>query len=80
MSTKPHNRELDERGTTPQQALAMLQMLRDKAFDGSDEKLSLAIGRTPEELFDIMHGNAEFDDGLIIKTRGLAQQRGVEFE
>ena len=80
MSATLKNQKLDDRGTTPEEARSMLQKLRDDAFEGSDEKLSVAIGRPENELFDVLYGNAEFDDDLMMKTRGLAQQRGVNFE
>lgn len=76
----PHNEDVDERGTTPAQARAMLQKLRDDAFDGNDEKVALALGRTQQEIFDVLHGDAEFDDDLFMKVRGIAQQRNVSLE
>lgn len=69
--------KLDEQGTTTEQARVMLQKLRDDAFEASDEKVALALGRTEQEITDTLHGNATFDDDLLIKVRGIAQQRGV---
>lgn len=80
MTAIPQNREVDERGTTPEEARAMLQKLRDDAFEGSDEKAAVALGRAEQEIFDVLHGNLEFDDDLMMKVRGIAKERGVNLE
>lgn len=74
----PQENKLDDHGTTTEQARAMLQKLRDDAFEASDEKVAVALGRTEQEITDTLHGNAEFDDDLLMKVRGIAQQRGVD--
>jgi DNA-nicking Smr family endonuclease len=76
----PKNESVDEHGTTPEQARAMLQKLRDNAFEGSNEKAALVLGRTEQEISDILQGDAEFDDDLLMKARGIAQQRGVNLD
>lgn len=78
--TPQQNDALDERGTTPAQARAMIQKLRDDAFEGSDEKLAVALGRTEQEIFDILHSETGLDDDLIMKVRGIAQQRNVSID
>lgn len=74
----PQENRLDEQGTTIEQGRAMLQKLRDDAFEANDEKVAVALGRTEQEISDTLHGNAQFDDDLLIKVRGVAQQRGVD--
>lgn len=74
----PQENKLDEQGTTVGQARAMLQKLRDDAFEASDEKVAIALGRTEQEVTDTLSGSAEFDDDLLMKVRGLAQQRGID--
>jgi hypothetical protein len=52
--------------------------LRDRAFDSSDEKLALALGRPTEEIESLIGGEEVIDDDLVMKARGIAQERGVE--
>jgi plasmid maintenance system antidote protein VapI len=78
--TPQQNDALDERGTTPAQARTMIEKLRDNAFDGSDEKLAVALGRTQQEISDILQSETGLDDDLIMKVRGIAQQRNVNIE
>ena len=71
---------LDERGTTPEQAAEIAQKLL-RAFDNDKEKLAVALGRDEEDVAHALSGNSEaFDDDLVIKMRGLAQQRGINLE
>jgi hypothetical protein len=55
-----------------------LQILRDEAFDSSDEKLALALGRTTDEVKRWFSGNEPVDADVLLKARGLAMERGVE--
>lgn len=76
----PNHNTLDERGTTSAEARALLQILRDKGFEGDNGKIAIGLGRTEEEIADILDDKGTFDDDLLIKVRALAQQRGVEIE
>ncbi|MBC7798514.1 MAG: hypothetical protein H7Z37_16715 [Pyrinomonadaceae bacterium] len=76
----PDNDTLDERGTTIAEARALLQTLRDKGFEGDNGKIAVGLGRTEDEIADILDDKGTFDDDLLIKVRALAQQRGVELE
>ena len=71
---------VDSAGTSPEQGRAILRALRDKAFDGSDEKFALALGRPLEEVGQLMNGEEPVDDDVVMKARGIATQRGVEIE
>lgn len=71
---------VDSEGTSQEQGRAILQALRDRAFDGSDEKFALALGRPTEEVSAFLSGDEPVDDDLVMKARGIAQQRGVEVE
>lgn len=74
----PQAGKFDEQGTTAEQATEMLQKLLH-AFDNDKEKLAVALGRTEDEMAHALSGNADaFDDDLVMKMRGLAQQRGIE--
>ncbi|HXD32597.1 MAG TPA: hypothetical protein VN643_15855 [Pyrinomonadaceae bacterium] len=72
--------EVEERGSEQFDALRIVRNLRDRAFDSSNEKLALALGRPLEEIETITDGNAIIDDDVIMKARGIAQERGVEVD
>lgn len=74
----PAPEAVDSQGTDAETARAMLHELRDKAFDGSDEKFGIALGRPTAEVTALMNGNERVDDDVVMKARGIAQQRGVE--
>jgi hypothetical protein len=71
------NQAVDDRGTDQSEAV-ILRHLRDRAFDSSDEKLALALGRPTEEIESLIGGEEVIDDDLVMKARGIAQERGVE--
>jgi hypothetical protein len=69
---------VDDRGTSEGEGRALLKHLRDGGFDGSDEKLALALGRPIEEVQGWTGGAEPVDDDVIMKARGIAQERGIE--
>ena len=58
----------------------MVLKLRDRAFDASDEKLAIALGRPVEEVTGWSAGHELIDDDVIMKVRGIAMHRGVAIE
>src|SRR6185437_679685 len=56
IETEPH--ELDDHGTNQADALHILKEIRDAAFDASNEKLALALGRPTEEIVQGINGEA----------------------
>ena len=72
--------QLDDRGTTEAEGRVLLNRLRDEGFGGSDEELALALGRPVDEVQELTSGAAPADDDIIIKARGLADERGIEIE
>ena len=80
--SRPVRREhiVDDRGTGQEKAARMLMKLRDRAFDASDEKLALALGRPVEEISGWSAGHELIDDDVIMKVRGIAMHRGVAIE
>ena len=50
-------------------------MLRDEAFDSSDEKLAVALGRTTQEVKAWFSGNEPVDADVLLKARGIAMER-----
>ena len=71
---------VDDRGTNPQEGLAMLKRLRDEGFDSDSEKLSIALGRPVEEVEAWMRGSEPPDDDIIMKARGIAKERNISIE
>ncbi|GAC1446578.1 MAG: hypothetical protein NVSMB56_06600 [Pyrinomonadaceae bacterium] len=80
MTTGEANKTVDDRGTTPQQGVEMLQLLCENAFDGDAEKLSVALGRPREEIEAWMNGAELPDDDVVLKARGIAYERGITIE
>jgi hypothetical protein len=71
---------LDDRGTDNAAGLALLKRLRDNGFESDDEKFAVALGRPVEEVAAWMRGEGQLDDDIIMKARGIAQERGIEIE
>lgn len=71
---------VDDRGTNQTEGRAILKKLRDQGFDSSDEKLALALGRPIEEVEAWTGGAEPVDDDVIMKARGIAQERGINLE
>jgi hypothetical protein len=69
---------IDDHGTDQTEALNILTHIRDAAFDSSDEKLALALGRPTEEIEAWTRGAEIIDGDVIMKARGLAMERGIE--
>jgi hypothetical protein len=74
------DQEVDDRGTDQAEAQRMLANLRDKGFEGDNEKLAVALGRTVEQVQAMISGAETIDDDVVMKTRGIALHRGVEIE
>ena len=74
------SKAVDDRGTSEAEGRALLQRLRDAAFEGSDEKFAVVLGRPAEEVREMISGGAAIDDDVIMKARGIAKERGTEIE
>ncbi|HWN11197.1 MAG TPA: hypothetical protein VNO50_18305 [Pyrinomonadaceae bacterium] len=71
---------VDDRGTDQDKASRILVNLRNRAFESSDERLALALGRPTEEVAAWQAGLELIDDDVIMKARGIAMHRGVSVE
>jgi hypothetical protein len=69
---------LDNDGTTQEDGREMLRSLRDDVFGGDMPKTALALGRSEEELENMLAGDMLMDDDLAMKIRGISQQRSNE--
>jgi hypothetical protein len=71
---------VDDQGTSEGEGRKLLKRLRDAGFEGSDEKLALALGRPVEDVQGWMSGSEPVDDDVVMKARGIAKERGIEIE
>ena len=74
------DQEVDDKGTDQEEAQKMLANLRDKGFEGNNEKLAVALGRTVEQVQAMISGGETIDDDVVMKARGIALNRGIEIE
>lgn len=74
------DQQVDDKGTDQQEAQAMLQTLRDQGFDGDNDKLAIALGRSAEQVEAMINGAETIDDDVVMKVRGIALNRGIELE
>src|ERR1700752_640479 len=73
--TRADTDALDDQGTSQEEAAEVLQILRDEAFESSDEKLALALGRTTDEVEAWFDGSEPIDADVLLKARALAMER-----
>lgn len=72
--------QVDDLGTSESEGRDLVKRLRDEGFEGSDEKLAVALGRPVEEVQGLTDGSAAIDDDVVMKARGIAAQRGITIE
>ena len=71
---------VDDRGTGQAEAKLLLENMYAKGFESDIDKLSLALGRSVEELNAMLAGSESIDDDLVMKIRGIAINRGIAAE
>ena len=74
------DQQVDDKGTDQEQARKILAALRDRGFDGDDEQLATALGRSIEQMAAFIDGSETIDDDVVMKARGIALNRGIEVE
>ena len=74
------DQQVDDKGTDQEQAQRMLTTLRDQGFDGDNEKLAVALGRSAEQVQAMISGAETSDDDVVMKARGIALNRGIDLE
>lgn len=58
----------------------MLQAFCDNGFDGDVDRAALALGRSVNEVRELLDNGGTIDEDLVIKIRGIAQERGIDIE
>jgi len=71
---------IDDQGTGQDEASEILKSIRDDAFESSNERLALALGRPAEEIDAWLRGTETIDGDVLMKARNLAMERGVNVE
>jgi hypothetical protein len=71
---------IDDQGTTEDQARQILRNLLVNGFEGDVSAAALALGRSTEEVDGFLNEETEIDEDLMVKIRGIAQNRGFEIE
>ena len=61
------------------EARSMLRDLCRNGFDGNVGDTALALGREEESIAAALEGD-EIDEDLIVKIRGIAQERNIPIE
>ncbi len=74
------DQEVDDKGTSQEEAQHMIQALRDQGFDSDNEKLATALGRSIEQVEAMISGDETIDDDVVMKARGIALNRGIQIE
>jgi hypothetical protein len=72
------DQQVDDKGTDQAEAQQILLALRDGGFDGDNEKLAVALGRTIEQTAAMVNGEETIDDDVVMKARGIALNRRIE--
>jgi len=74
------DQKVDDKGTDQEQAQHMIEALRDQGFNGDNEQVAKALGRTIEQVQGMIDGSETIDDDVIMKARGIALHRGIQIE
>jgi len=72
------DQQVDDKGTDQEEARRMLTALRDRGFQGDNEQLAVALGRSIEQVQQFIDGSETIDDDVVMKARGIALNRGIE--
>lgn len=75
-----HDNVVDDQGTSQEEAALILRNLRDRGFEASNEKVAIALGRTPEEIQAFSSGLEVIDDDVVMKARGIAMHRRIRID
>lgn len=74
------DQKVDDKGTDQEEAQHMIEALRDEGFNGDNEQVAKALGRTIEQVEGMIDGSETIDDDVVMKARGIALNRGIQIE
>ena len=72
------DKQVDDKGTDQEEARRILTTLRDRGFEGDNEKVAVALGRSVEQVEGWLDGAETIDDDVVMKARGIALNRGID--
>jgi hypothetical protein len=72
------DQQVDDKGTDQEEARRILTALRDRGFEGDNEKLATALGRSIEQVQGWLDGTETIDDEVVMNARGIAFNGGIE--
>ncbi len=78
--TTPQGNFVDDRATGQDKAQGMLRLFIDNGFNGDLNETAIVLGRPEDELAEMLSGTQNIDDDLVMKMRGIAQNRGFVIE
>lgn len=73
--TEQKTSNIDEKGTDQEAARQEIRQFCDRHFGGDASGAAVALGRTEEEINEMISGDALIDDDLMMKLRGIDQER-----
>ena len=73
-----NDQAIDSEGTTREEAQSLLSDLCENGFSGDVDLTALALGRESEEIQSILDSEADVDEDLLMKIRGIAEERNIE--
>jgi hypothetical protein len=76
LDSEPRTMQIADMSETD--AVDMLRRFCENGFHGSLDEAGLVLGRPAEELQRMMDGLEPVDEDLIMKMRGIAQERGID--
>ena len=74
------DQKVDDKGTDQEQAQHMIEALRNQGFNGDNEQVAKALGRTIEQVEGMIDGTETIDGDVVMKARGVALHRGIQIE
>jgi hypothetical protein len=74
------DQKVDDKGTNQEDAQHLIEALRDEGFNGDNEQVAKALGRTIEQVEGMIDGTETVDDDVVMKARGIALHRGIQIE
>ena len=74
------DQQVDDKGTDQEEARRMLTALRDRGFEGDNEQVAVALGRSGEQVQGWLDGTETIDDDVVMKAKGIALNRGISLD
>ena len=68
---------IDSENTTNAEAQELLSNLCEEGVSGDVGKLALVLGRDEDEIREMIGGDETIDEDLLMKIRGIIQERDI---